>query len=121
MNMKTIAASLLLATTCVTASRAQEPVGGYRAVGVTSKEVIDAAAFAVRAQQKAMQDRQGGATARLELHAIERAERQVVAGMNYRLRLKVKVNGREKEGEAVVWWQAWRTPQPYQLTSWQWK
>jgi hypothetical protein len=41
--------------------------------------------------------------------------------MNYRLRLKVKVNGREKEGEAVVWWQAWRTPQPYQLTSWQWK
>jgi len=119
--MKINAACLLLATTCVIASQAQESVGGYSPVGVTSKEVIDAAAFALRAQQKAMQNRQGGPTARLELSAIVGAERKVVAGMNYRLRLKVKLNGREKNAEAVVWWQAWRSPQPYQLSSWTWK
>jgi hypothetical protein len=41
--------------------------------------------------------------------------------MNYRLRIKVKLDGREKDAEAVVWWQAWKRPEPYQLTSWIWK
>jgi hypothetical protein len=33
----------------------------------------------------------------------------------------VKLDDTEKEAEAVVWWQAWRKPDPYQLTSWIWK
>ena len=77
--------------------------GGYSAIAVTNKEVIDAAAFAVKIQQKVMQHQLGEPPAKLELTAIEGAEQQVVAGMNYRLRLKVKVDGVEKDAEAVVW------------------
>jgi hypothetical protein len=40
--------------------------------------------------------------------------------MKFRLRLKVKHDGREKLAEAVVWWQAWRKPDPHELTSWRW-
>ena len=79
--------------------------GGYSVIAVTSKEVIDAAVFAVKIQQKAMQHQQGEPPAKLELTAIEGAEQQVVAEMNYRLKLKVKADGREKHAEAVVWWQ----------------
>jgi len=95
--------------------------GGYSAIAVTNKEVIDAAAFAVKIQQKVMQHQQGEPPAKLELTAIEGAEQQVVAGMNYRLRLKVKVDGVEKDAEAVVWRQPWRKPAPHQLASWNWK
>jgi hypothetical protein len=95
--------------------------GGYSAIAVTNKEVIDAATFAVKMQQKVMQHQQGEPPAKLELTAIIGAKQQVVAGMNYRLRLKVKVDGVEKDAEAVVWWQPWRKPKPYQLTSWKWR
>ena len=57
----------------------------------------------------------------LELVRILSAQEQVVAGMNYRLKLRVKLNGAEKDAEAVVWWQAWREPEPYRLTSWRWE
>lgn len=95
-------------------------VGGYRALTVTNKEVIDAAAFAVKIQQKVMQRPEGEPPTKLELTAIGGAEQQVVAGMNYRLRIKVKVDGIEKDAEAVVWWQPWRKSEPYQLTMWNW-
>ncbi|MEW6666933.1 MAG: cystatin domain-containing protein [Thermodesulfobacteriota bacterium] len=94
----------------------QSMPGGYAATSVTNQEVVAAAAFAIKAQEKA-----GGETARLELVEILGAESQVVAGMNYRLKLKVKLNGKERAAEAIVWWQAWRKPEPYQLTSWNWK
>lgn len=58
---------------------------------------------------------------RLELVQIVGAERQVVAGMNYRLTLKVLLNGEARLAEAVVWRQAWRKPRPDQLTSWIWR
>ncbi len=95
-------------------------MGGYSAIAVNSKEVIDAAAFAVKAKQKAMLKPQGEPPAKLELAAIVGAEQQIVAGINYRLKLKVKFHGREKDAEAVVWWQAWRKLEPYRLTSWNW-
>lgn len=68
-----------------------------------------------------MHDAKGGQPTKLELVKILGAEEQVVAGMNYRLTLKVTVNGTEKQAEAVVWWQAWRKPAPYELTSWKWE
>jgi len=40
--------------------------------------------------------------------------------LNYRLTLRVTIDAHEKEAEAVVWWQAWRKPDPYQLKSWMW-
>ena len=94
----------------------QSMTGGYAAASVTDKEVVAAAAFAIKAQEKA-----GGDTARLELVEIQGAESQVVAGINYRLQLKVKLNSEERAAEAIVWRQAWRKPEPYQLTSWNWK
>jgi hypothetical protein len=42
----------------------------------------------------------------------------LVAGMNYRLRLKVKVDGKVKEAEAVVWR---KLSGEHELTSWTWK
>lgn len=95
--------------------------GGYSAIAVTNNEVMDAAVFAVKMQQNVIQHQEREPLAMLELTAIEGAEQQVVAGMNYRLRLKVKVDGVVKDAEAVVWWQPWRKPEPYQLTSWNWK
>jgi cystatin-C len=94
----------------------QTRVGGYATTPVTNQEVADAAAFAIKAQEKA-----GTNTVKLELVEIRGAESQVVAGVNYRLHLKVKQDGRERTAEAVVWWQSWRRPEPYQLTSWTWK
>ncbi|MDD2466542.1 MAG: cystatin domain-containing protein [Desulfobulbus sp.] len=89
--------------------------GGYATVLVTNVDVMRAASFAIKAQKQV-----GEQTGQFELIEILRAESQVVAGMNYRLMLKVRVDGKERTAEAVVWWQAWRKPEPYQLTSWSW-
>jgi len=117
-----IAACVLFATSVLPGCFVKQSMaGGYSAIAVTSREVIDAAAFAVKIQQTVMQHSDGEPSAKLELTAIGGAEQQVVAGMNYRLRLKVKVDGVEKDAEAVVWWQPWRKPEPYQMTSWKWR
>jgi hypothetical protein len=104
---------LCLAASSMPALAQQTRVGGYATTSVANKEVADAAAFAITAQAKASTN-----SAKLELVEILSAESQVVAGVNYRLKLKVKENGSERIAEAVVWWQAWRKPEPYQLTSW---
>jgi hypothetical protein len=100
---------------------AQPIVGGYSTTAVTNKEVRAAAAFAIQAEEKLLREKNEPEPAKLELVEVVQAQQQVVAGMNFRLRLKVKWNGKEKTAEAVVWWQAWRRPEPYQLTSWSWK
>jgi hypothetical protein len=110
-------AFVLFAAGCPIASVAQQSKpGGYAQASVTDKEVVAAAAFAIAAQGKA-----SGEAATLELVKILAAESQVVAGMNYRLKLEVKSHGKNRRAEVIVWWQAWRKPEPYQLTSWNWK
>ena len=117
-----IMASVVCVALCASNGVAKEPlVGGFSKASVSEKEVVDAAAFAVKAEAKAMQESKESLPVKLELVKIVSAEQQVVAGMNYRLKLKVKLNGQEKVADVVVWWQAWRTPDPYQLTSWEWK
>ena len=105
-------------------------VGGFAVVSTTEREVKSAAAFAVKAQQTALRKESVGLDdpkakpqpiPRLALVRIVAAENQVVAGMNYRLQLRVTLDGEEKTADALVWWQAWRKPEPYQLTSWTWK
>ena len=105
-------------------------VGGFAVVSTTEREVKSAAAFAVKAQQTALRKESVGLDdpkakpqpiPRLALVRIVTAEHQVVAGMNYRLQLRVTLDGEEKTADALVWWQAWRKPEPYQLTSWTWK
>ncbi len=95
--------------------------GGYSPVSVTNKEVIAATKFAVAAQEKAMLDKEKPAKTTLELVKILSAQQQIVAGVNYRLTLKVTLNGESRQAETLVWWQAWRKPEPYQLMSWKWK
>lgn len=115
-------AALLLTGLGPMACLGQRPVpGGPSSASVTSKEVRTAAAFAIETQQKALQQTGDPAGTKLELVAILKAEQQVVAGMKYRLLLRVKLNGTEKKAGAIVWWQAWRKPDPYRLKAWTWE
>lgn len=117
------ATALLLAAGC--SSTQHEPAnapggvvaGGYSEAPVKSAEVRAAALYAVQAQTQAT----AGGGSKLELLAVESASQQVVSGVNYRLQLKVSHKGNVRSAEAVVWWQSWRKPDPYQLTSWIWK
>jgi hypothetical protein len=127
MNKKLIPAGavsfLMLMTACAKVTSAPEAApampGGYSKVPVTDERVVAAAAFAIDAERQAL--KAAGEPAQLELLNLAGAEQQVVAGMNYRLNLKVKWNGKEQLADAVVWLQAWRQPDPFRLTSWQWK
>jgi hypothetical protein len=67
-------------------------VGGYKEVATDDPEVQAAAEFAVSEQKKKQDDDA------LSLVSIEHAERQVVAGTNYRLCLKVAAGGDSDEG-----------------------
>jgi len=89
---------------------AQRPpmVGNYREASKTDREVVSAARFAIKSEKR----KQGG---RLSLVSIERAEQQVVAGLNYRLCLKVKMKGKTEDVTAVVYK---NLKQKYALTSW---
>jgi hypothetical protein len=91
------------------ASAQQAPiVGGYAETSRNDPEVVSAAVTAVRTEQR----RTG---ARISLIAIEGAEVQVVAGLNYRLRLRVKVKGQTQNVTAIVYQ---NLKQRYSLTSW---
>jgi hypothetical protein len=90
-------------------------VGGYSEAATDDSEVVAAAKFAIRAQKR----KQGGP---LSLVSIKRAERQVVAGMNYRLCLKVKAAavtnaGEETQDIQVVIFQSLKNK--YSLKSWE--
>ncbi len=121
MKYNTLTLCVLLALACASPVRAEkEPkCGGYSPTCVTNKDTIAVATFAVQAHEKAAKKGKEK-TEKCELVSILSAETQVVAGMNYKLELKVKLNGKEKTAKAIVWWQAWRNPDPYQLTSWEW-
>jgi hypothetical protein len=113
--------ALTAASLSVGCAATESKPGGSATASVATKEVVAAATFAVEAQQHVIRQKPGEASANVELIAILAAEQQVVSGVNYRLRLKVKHNERERTAEAVVWWQAWRQPDPYRLTSWRWE
>ena len=99
----------------------QNRPGGYSAVAASTSEVLTAAQFAVTAQEVVMKAEPGSEPVQLTLVQIQSAHQQVVAGTNYKMQLKVSVNGTVKQAEALVWYQSWRTPDPYQLTHWSWK
>ena len=104
-------------------------VGGFSVVSTTGHEVKSAAAFAVKAQQTELRKEAVGLDdpnakpqpiPRLALVRIVAAEHQVVAGMNYRLQLRVTLDSEEKTAEALVWWQVWPKPESYPWTTWTW-
>lgn len=92
-----------------------EPIaGGYGEVSATDKEAVAAANYAARAQAKKQK-------ATIKLVSINRAERQVVAGLNYRLCLKVSVTakGRKTAKTQVIQTVVFQNlKQKLSLTSW---
>jgi len=85
-------------------------VGGYSTAAVSDKDIIAIAEFAVFEESK-----KGNA---LTLVSIDAAEKQVVAGMNYRVSLTVEDSGSSKQAEAVVYR---NLESNLLLTSWNWK
>lgn len=83
--------------------------GGYAAASISDAEVVAAARYAVRAQRRKQ-------SAVISLISIRSAEVQVVAGLNYRLGLRVKVNGKTLDVTAVVYKNLRRR---YSLSSWE--
>lgn len=92
LGMRNILCAALLSTALVVAfgsaaaiaGRQGPAVGGYKAVAKDDPEVNSAARFAVAAQGR----KENGA---IRLISVEAAERQTVAGANYRLCLKVEI------------------------------
>lgn len=82
-------------------------VGGYSEVSKTDKTVVATAIFAVKTQVKK--------DVSLKLISIERAERQVVAGANYRLCMAVNSKNKRREATAVVYQ---NLQNKFSLTSW---
>ena len=69
-------------------------VGNFRTASISDPEVKMAAQFALKAQKKSVKP---------TLLAIERAQKQLVAGMNYQMTLKFKSGGTIQRAQAVVY------------------
>ena len=101
--MKTLLSLLCLATIAI----AQPILGGFSPVAPTDADALAAAKFAVAKHD-----------AKLTFQAIEKAEHQVVAGMNYRMTLRVLDAGKARQATAVVWHKLGNAG--HELTSWKW-
>ena len=103
--------ALCVAFGCVNLALAQIRTGGYKEISRDNAEVEAAAKFAVEAEGHKQE-------ASFTLVSIERAESQVVAGINYRLCLKVSTDADNdpKEVQAVVYR---NLKKEYSLTSWE--
>lgn len=113
--MNRIQLTSILSILCLTAlgrasdAFAQRP-GGYRLLSNDDPEPVSAAKFAVGEKGRTF-----GKT--IVLTSIVHAQRQVVSGVNYKLCLKVRVDGTSKRSEAVVYR---NLQKQYSLTSWTW-
>jgi len=84
-------------------------VGGYKSVAADDPEVSAAARFAVAARGRSE-------NSSISLNSVLAAERQTVAGANYRLCLEVEVEGAARNVRAVVYK---NLQKQYQLKSWE--
>jgi Aspartic acid proteinase inhibitor len=81
-----------------TSARAQDDpiVGGYGEMSVKSAEALRNARFAVSARARKTGQK-------IDFVKLVKAEQQVVAGMNFKLRMRVRVKGKVKTVTAVVY------------------
>ncbi|MFO0927787.1 MAG: cystatin domain-containing protein [Gemmataceae bacterium] len=86
-----------------------QPPGAYRPISPNSKEVMKVAKFAVAERSK---------TEKMSLVKIVSAQSQVVAGLNYKIVLLVRVDDKVRKAEAEVWA---KLDQTMELTDWQWR
>ena len=83
-------------------------VGGYADASNSDPEVVAAARFAINTERQKLH-------ARITLLSIKHAEVQVVAGLNYRLCMRVKIKSQTRNVTVVVYK---NLKQKYSLTSW---
>lgn len=113
--MKKQTFGLMLAICCIfsaisVSAQDDEPiVGGYSSADTDDARVVAAAKFAVGSRAKTTKRKN------LKLDSIEKAEMQVVAGLNYRLCMNVGDGGKAQTVNAVVYQ---NLKQKYSLTSW---
>ncbi|HEX8889362.1 MAG TPA: cystatin domain-containing protein [Pyrinomonadaceae bacterium] len=115
-----IALGVFLSYGIVAQAQGRPKMGGYKEVeknddGSYSSEVQEAAEFAVKAEAEKEETQ-------VKLVSVEHAETQVVAGVNYKLCLKVEVEDKENNTDATVEVQVvvYRNLQKaYSLTSWE--
>ncbi len=111
MTRRTLLSVLLIAAfSLVVAIPTLAVPGGHEDAKVDDERVIAAAKAAIAEKNKTE-------PVALTLVKIEKAQQQVVAGMNYTITLKVKAGSEVKEAEVVVWV---KLDGKYQLTSWTW-
>lgn len=79
----------------ISTASAQIKTGGYKIVEVTNDDVVSAANFAVEKQSEEQE-------VSISLDSIEKAETQTVAGINYRLCLKVSSTNADGERSEPV-------------------
>ena len=113
--MSRIQLTSILSILCLTAlgqasdTLAQRP-GGYRLLSNDDPEAVSAAKFAVGEKGRTF-----GKT--IVLTSIAHAQRQLVSGANYKVCLKVRVDGTSKRSEAVVYR---NLQKQFSLTGWKW-
>ncbi len=76
-------------------------VGGFSKSPVSDEDVMASAKFAVKAREEIL--KKDNKSAKVELIEIIDSSKQVVAGMNYKMNLKVRTDGKEETVEVVVW------------------
>ena len=122
--MKKLLSQLTILLTLFTVSCSTTPddpvPGAYFNAPTTDQDVVAAANYAVKAKGLELSEGDPSASNTLQLISIDKAEQQIVSGMNFRLHLSVQEGKKTRKAEAVVWWQAWHQAGPYQLTSWKW-
>jgi len=113
--MLLIAFGVFLSYGIVAQAQGRPIVGGYKETATDSSEVQEAAEFAVKAEGEKQETQ-------IKLVSVEHAESQVVAGVNYKLCLKVEVEDKENNTDVTVDVQVvvYRNLQKaYSLTSWE--
>lgn len=90
-----------------------QDTGAYTKAETDDSEVAAAANFATKAREILLRKSDKDAT--VALLEIIKASKQVVAGVNYKMQLKVSVNYKEQLVEVVVWK---KLSDDYELTSW---
>jgi hypothetical protein len=112
MKKNIIGGAVLLTAVLILVSGAfgQVITGGYKAVSTDDAGVTGAADFAVSKRAETNSEQED-----LALDSIDKAERQVVAGTNYRLCLTVSIGDESQQVQTVVYESL---KQEYKLTSW---
>lgn len=90
---------------------AQIKTGGYKSVATDDERVVAAATFAVEKRVETHTEQEG-----LMLDSVDKAEMQVVAGINYKICMTISLDEESQQVQAVVFQ---NLKKAYSLTSWE--